>query len=114
MDFKDIFTFLNIDFKVVLLYICAGLIVKAYLNGDWCIPFTKRAVTTAWKTLIVGTIICTVYVLIDHGGYKTVTRVDMKTLFYTYIFTTSFYELVLRDTVISWIVGLFPQKKSQS
>ena len=108
---KKILDGLGIEWAVVLLYICSGLIVKSFFQGKITIPFTKRNITDAWRVLILGSIVVAVYVLIEYRYPNEFTRMTLKKLFVSYIFTTSFYELVLKDTVAAWIVGLFEKIK---
>ena len=102
---------LGIEWAVVLLYICSGLIVKSFFPGRINIPFTKINITDAWRVLILGSIVVAIYVLIEYRYPNEFTRMTLKKLFVSYIFTTSFYELVLKDTVAAWIVGLFEKIK---
>jgi hypothetical protein len=111
IDFKSFFGFLGIDWIVVLLYVCAGLIGKAYFPDRIHIPFTKFNITDAWRTLIVGTVIIAVYVWIEYKYPTEFTRATLKKLFISYIFTTSFYELVLKDTIAARIVNILEKLK---
>jgi hypothetical protein len=111
IDFKSFFDFLGIDWIVVLLYVCAGLIGKAYFPDRIHIPFTKFNITDAWRTLIVGTVIIAVYVWIEYKYPTEFTRATLKKLFISYIFTTSFYELVLKDTIAARIVNILEKLK---
>lgn len=104
---------LGVDWAVVLLYICAGLLVKAYLPDTINIPFTQLNITIAWRTLIIGTLIVGIYVAIEYRYPQEFTRETLKKLFVSYIFTTSFYELVLKDTIVARIVYLLEKLKPQ-
>ncbi|HRQ17692.1 MAG TPA: hypothetical protein PL085_11490 [Agriterribacter sp.] len=108
---KSIFTGLGIDWSVVLLYICSGLLVKAYLPDNIRIPFTKINITVAWRTLVIGSIITLIYVFIEYRYPSEFNRETLKRLFVSYIFTTSFYELVLKDTVVNLIINLLSKLK---
>lgn len=111
IDFSSFFNFLGIDWIVVLLYVCAGLIGKAYFPDYIRVPFTKRNVTDAWRTLIVGTLIIAGYVFLEYKYPSEFTRATLKKLFVSYIFTTSFYELVLKDTIAARIVSILEKLK---
>jgi len=102
---------LGVEWPVVLLYICAGLISKAYLPDTMRIPFTKYIITDAWKVLVVGTLIVSVYVFIEYKYPVEFTRETLKKLFVSYIFTTSFYELALKNTIVPRIVWLLEKLK---
>jgi hypothetical protein len=110
-DIKSVFTLLGIDWIVVLLYVCSGLIGKAYFPEKIHIPFTKLNVTPAWRTLIVGTILVGIYVAIEYKYPAEFTRETLKRLFVSYVFTTSFYELVLKDVVAERIVNILSKLK---
>lgn len=110
-EIKIIFNSLGIDWSVVLLYICAGLITKAYFPDTIHIPFTKYNITDAWRVLIVGTVLISVYVFIEYKYPTEFTRDTLKKLFVSYIFTTSFYELALKDTVAPMIVSVLKKLK---
>jgi hypothetical protein len=105
------FQSLGIDWAVVLIYVCAGLIDKAYLPDDIRVPFTRFNVTAAWRTLVVGTVLVSVYALIEYKYPTEFTRETLKKLFVSYIFTTSFYEIVLKDTVAGRIVSVLEKLK---
>jgi hypothetical protein len=112
IDFmQSLFHALGIDWAVVLLYICAGLIVKAYFPDTIHIPFTKLNITDAWRVLIVGTVIVGIYVFIEYKYPTDFTRQTLKGLFVSYIFTTSFYEIVLKDTVAGRIINVLQRLK---
>lgn len=108
---KELIESLGINWAVVLLYICSGLIVKAYLPATINIPFTKIEVTSAWKTLIVGSVVVAIYVFIEYRYPEEFDRHTLKQLFVSYIFTTSFYELILKETVVDYIVSLLKKIK---
>lgn len=110
----DTINALGIDWAVVLLYICAGLIVKAYLPDNVFIPFTKVKITIAWLTLLLGSLITLIYVIIEYQYPTEFTRETLKKLFVSYIFTTSFYELVLKDTVVARIVWVLEKLKPKT
>lgn len=111
VSFKSIMDYIGIDYTVVLLYVCAGLIVKAYLSGTFHIPFTKLDVTIAWRTLIIGTVLVAIYVFIEYKYPSEFDRATLKKLFISYVFTTSFYELVLKETIVKWIVNVLNKLK---
>lgn len=111
---EEIITLINslgVEWPIVLLYICAGLITKAYLPGTIYIPFTKYIITDAWKVLVIGTLIVSVYVLIEYKYPTEFTRDTLKKLFVSYIFTTSFYELALKNTIVPRLVWLLEKLK---
>lgn len=110
-DFSSFFNFLGIDWIVVLLYVCAGFIGKSYFPNAIHIPFTKLNITDAWRTLIVGTFIVAVYVAIEYKYPTEFTRETLKKLFVSYIFTTSFYEIALKDTVADRIISILGKLK---
>lgn len=110
---KEIFDYLGMDWIIVLLYTCAGFYVTSFWKDDLAIPFTTKKVTVAWKTLILGSIIVLLYVFIDKGPYGKISRVDWKTIFITYVFTTSMYELFIKETVGVWIRDLLNRLKSK-
>ena len=104
---NSIQAFLNaigVDWWIVLLYICAGFVVKAYLPETIKIPFINIIITDAWKVLIVGTMIVTIYTLIQYQYPDEFMRELKMKLFVSYIFTTSFYEIALKNTVAKYIV----------
>lgn len=111
LSFRSVLDYIGIDFNVVLLYVCAGLLVKAYLSGTFYIPFTKLDITIAWRTLIIGTILVFIYVFIEYKYPSEFDRTTLKKLFISYVFTTSFYELFLKETVVKWIIELLPKPK---
>ncbi|HRE52218.1 MAG TPA: hypothetical protein PK339_12400 [Flavitalea sp.] len=102
---------LGIEWAVVLIYICAGLLVKAFLPNTINIPFTRVNITVPWRVLILGTFLVAVYVFIEYQYPTEFTRATLKRLFVSYIFTTSFYEIVLKDTIAKWIVDAIKSKK---
>jgi hypothetical protein len=108
---KSTFDSLGIDWAVVLLYVCSGLIGKAYFPDKIHVPFTQKNITDAWRTLIVGTVLVAVYVFIEYKYPAEFTRETLKKLFVSYIFTTSFYEIVLKDTIAQRIVNLLEKLK---
>lgn len=110
-DFRSVFDFLGIDWIVVLIYICAGFIGKAYLPGKICIPFTKYNVTPAWRTLIVGTTLVVGYAFLEFKYPDEFTRTTLKKLFVSYFFTIAFYEIALKDTVAARIVAVLEKIK---
>lgn len=112
-EIKIIFNSLGIDWYVVLLYVCAGLITKAYFPDKIHIPFTRFNITDAWRVLIVGTVLISVYVFIEYKYPTEFTRDTLKKLFVSYIFTTSFYELALKDTIVPRIVWLLQKLKAK-
>src|SRR5690349_16407673 len=111
IDFSSFFNFLGIDWIVVLLYVCAGLIGKAYFPDRIHIPFTDKNITDAWRTLIMGTVLIAGYVILEYKYPTEFTRATLKKLFVSYIFTTSFYELVLKDTIAARIVSILEKLK---
>lgn len=111
---KDLLSFIEVDWYVVLLYICAGFIVKVYMPDNIRVPFTKRNFTNAWLTLLVGTVIVSLYVWIWYKYPEDLNRAGMKKLFISYIFTTSFYEIAIKDTIANAIVNALSKLKSKS
>jgi hypothetical protein len=110
-DIKSVFDFLGIDWIVVLIYICAGFIGKAYFPERIHIPFTKKNVTPAWRTLIVGTVLVVGYAFLEFKYPTEFTRATMKKLFVSYFFTIAFYEIALKDTVSARIVAILEKIK---
>ena len=109
---SDLLNFFQLDGTMLWLYVAAGFIAKAYFDHRWNIPFTKREITMAWKTLFIGTAVCIAYMLIEFQGYENIGQTDQRKLFYTYIFATGTYQLFLKDTVAAVIVGWLKKIKS--
>lgn len=97
---EDLFDkiWIAIDPMVIVLVVAAGYFQRYYLKIEF---IGKYRVLPAWKTLFMGTLFVTIYVLIDRGGGK-VDNAYLKKAFFSYIFATSFYELIL-GPVTFWI-----------
>lgn len=108
----ELLSSLGIEWAVVLIYICAGLLVKAFLPDMIYIPFTQINITIPWRVLFLGTVLVSIYVFIEYQYPTEFTRATLKRLFVSYIFTTSFYEIVLKDTIAKWIVDAIKSKRS--
>ena len=96
-DFKAALDSLNIDILIVLMVLAGGFWAKTYLDtwthiriGSW-----RPAFSNAWKTLIVGTILCAVYLAIRKSSGDLIDGEEIKRSFVSYVFATSFYELIL-------------------
>jgi hypothetical protein len=88
---------IGIDYLIVLMVLAGGFFATTYLDG-WThirIGTWKPKFSDAWKTLIVGSIFTAVYivVLIKTSGFP---KELWKQFFISYIFATSFYELLLK------------------
>lgn len=86
----------HINVVIVMLVIAGGFWAKTYLDkwthiriGKW-----RPQVLMAWKTLIVGTIIIAAYILVIRYT-DGISKEEWKSTFTSYVFATSFYELII-------------------
>jgi len=77
----------HVDWVVMMLFIVGGMFAKNYLTG-W-------RISNAWKTLIVGSVFVSIYVLVQLAIGKFEKDFLDKYVF-TYFCTTSLYELILK------------------
>lgn len=91
---------LGIDPVIVILIIAGGFSAKRYLASLTKIQIGKFVFNfnDAWKTLVVGTIFTTVYILVLKFTGE-LERNMFKSFFYSYVFATSFYELLVGPVV---------------
>lgn len=99
----EFLTAVKINPMYVLLWVAAGYIQKTYLA-----KVTK--LNEAWKTLILGSVFSLVYAILLRPIVMKATWVEF---FASYVFTTSLYELFLKDLVnkIILFVKRFYEKK---
>lgn len=91
-------TFINqINAVVMILILLGGIFATRYL--------TTWKLTSAWKTLLIGTLFVLIYIGIKamEGGFKVT---DVESYFITYCVTTSLYELILKH-FMDWIQNQF-------
>lgn len=94
---------LKINVMYVLLWVAAGYVQSQYFK--W---FTKFS--DAWKTLVLGSVFSVVYAILLRDVTTKATWVEF---FASYIFATSFYELLLKDSVskvVAYAKKLFEKK----
>jgi hypothetical protein len=94
---------LKINAMYVLLWVAAGYIQKTYFA--WFIKIGE-----AWKTLILGSVFSVIYAILLRDVGQRNTWVEFCA---SYIFTTSMYELFLKDLVNKIILkaqGFFNKK----
>ena len=96
MDYLQILTSLNLDPVVIIMVIAGGFFSKTYFEWSHIhIGRFRCNISAAWKTLIVGSVFCTIYAAIRfYNG--TFTAGTNETFFYSYVSATSFYELMLK------------------
>ena len=96
MNFFEELKAIHLDPIVVILILAAGFWQKTYLKSWTKLKIGRWSVllSSAWKTLIIGTIFSILYtaVIFISGMDKDYQWPD---LFYSYVFTTSFYELIV-------------------
>lgn len=85
---------LNIDLMIVLLVISGGFFQKKYWNTD-------TRLNSAFKTLIVATVFTAIYLLLscDFESFETAKHC-LKIAFISYCISTSFYEIIVKHTLI--------------
>jgi hypothetical protein len=89
---------IHIDPIIAMIIVAGGFFSKTYLKDLTNIGRFKF--TDAWKTLLVGSIFITVYIIIL--SLTNAFPQDMwLEVFYSYIFATSFYELILSPIMAS-------------
>jgi hypothetical protein len=103
MDIIEFLRSFHIDPIVVVLIIAGGFFAKTYLGGLTHVRIgVKQAnISVAWKTLIVGTWFSAMYIgiLAAIGQFSKDIWLE---LFYSYVFATSFYELII-NPFTKWI-----------
>ncbi|TAN17245.1 MAG: hypothetical protein EPN37_07265 [Chitinophagaceae bacterium] len=98
-------TFINqINTVVMILILLGGIFATRYL--------TTWKITSAWKTLIVGTLFVTIYIGIK-ALEDTFKVADIESYFITYCVTTSLYELILKH-FMDWIQNQLNSSKTGS
>lgn len=108
MDILAFFDSMHLDIIIIVLVIAGGFWAKTYLDGWTHIRIGKwqPAFSNAWKTLIIGTVFAAIYVFI----LRITTGLPKDTylrIFYSYVFATSFYELILGPFVV-WVKSKLP------
>lgn len=107
MNFFEELKNIHLDPIVVILILAAGFWQKTYLKSWTKLTLGKWSVTlsSAWRTLTIGTIFSLLYVGVVHwsGMAKDYEWTD---LYYSYIFTTSFYELIV-GPFSNWLKSKF-------
>ena len=92
-----------VDWLIVVLVICAGYYQNSYLKGVTLAKDAKYDSTL--KTLILGTLFNVVYLVIL-GVNSGLPKEVWAKLFFSYIFATSFYDILMRP-IGKWIVNRF-------
>ena len=100
--FEQFLTELNIDLMIVVMVLAGGFFSTTYLKS-W------KWANDAWKTLIVGSVFSAAYVLVVFLE-KEMTAQIWKSSLVSYVFATSFYELVIK-WIKEKIEGFFPPKQ---
>jgi len=110
MDYSQFLKLLHLNPIIIILVLGSGFWAKNYLKKWSAIRIGKFSVviSTAWKTLIVGTLFTVVYILIASRGIS-VTKEMWIEFFVSYIFATSFYELILAP-ISEWVQGKMVKK----
>lgn len=103
---EQIFALLHIDPIIALLVLAGGFFAKTYLTFG----FFNR-MSNAHKTLLVGSIFSAAYILVLwlKGSW---TAELWTTFFFSYVATTSFYELLI-NPFIRWINKITGQPVDQ-
>lgn len=91
---------LPIDFVMIVLVLFGGFFQKKYL--------TDVKASAAMKTLIVGTLFCSLYILLKIMNGAVKPDEPVRWLF-SYVFATSMYELLMKKFVNKY----FPEDKLQ-
>lgn len=91
---------LGIDPIIVILIIAGGFFATRYLGSLTKIQLGKMVISfnDAWKTLLVGTVFTILYIVVLHFSGE-LQRDMVKSFFYSYVFATSFYELLVGPIV---------------
>lgn len=107
MDFFQTLKEIHLDPIIIILILAGGFWSKTYLKSWSKIGFKNWTleVSNAWKTLIIGTVFSGLYVGIMHWTNKATPEIWTE-LFYSYIFATSFYELII-GPFSAWIKSKF-------
>jgi hypothetical protein len=105
---------LRIDPVIVMSIFAGGFWAKKYLDGWTHIRIGKwrPKFTTAWKTLIVGSIFTALYIAIMIMTGNIDQELILK-YFYSYVTATSFYEIIL-DPVRRGIQSTFGKKQQEN
>jgi hypothetical protein len=99
MEFLDVLKEFHLDYKVIAMVLAGGFFAKTYFKWNHIhIGKFRMALTDAWKTLMIGSFFVSLYIGITFlvQGFPKEIWLDV---FYSYIFTTSFYELLLQPFV---------------
>jgi hypothetical protein len=106
MDFIEILKQFNLDPIIVVLIICGGFAAKTYISWEFIhIGKFRMALKDAWKTLIVGSLFCGIYLAILWKTDAMPEDIYLR-FFYSYIFTTSLYELMIKPFT-GWVTKNF-------
>lgn len=110
MDYSQFLKLLYLNPIIIVLVLGSGFWAKNYLKKWTGIRLGKYFVglSVAWKTLIVGTVFTAIYILIVSKGVGVSKEMWIES-FVSYIFATSFYELILAP-VSEWIQGKVTKK----
>ncbi len=110
MDYSQFLKLLHLNPIIIILVLGSGFWAKNYLKKWTALRIGKYSVSvsTAWKTLIVGTIFTAIYILITSQGVDITKEMSIE-FFVSYIFATSFYELILAP-VSDWVQGKMTKK----
>ena len=90
---------LHINPIIALLIVAGGFFQKAYLKNITQIG--KIQILDSWKTLFVGTVFSIGYLIVVQLSEGLPKEIWVE-LFTSYVFATSFYELIL-GPVVKWI-----------
>lgn len=87
---NDVFSFIKEYFDVpgMIIVLSSGFFVKYYLSS-W-------KLNTAWKTFLLSFLFFSIYVFILTLQDKNTVKLLMNKLFFTYVVTTSLYELFVK------------------
>lgn len=91
---------LQLDWMIMVLILISGFWVKRLWQSDVVLFNRTFKISTAWKTMIVGSVFCAVYLYLHK--YKTGEPIDVSSAFKTYAITTSLYELLIK-VFVKWI-----------
>lgn len=89
----------SIDWWIVLLVLAAGYFQRYYLKTIKIIG--KVVIISAWKTLFISLLFVGFYIWFAKGNGE-LTPAYKKAAFFSYIFATSFYELLLGP--LTWAI----------
>ncbi|MBS1988718.1 hypothetical protein JST56_07065 [Candidatus Dependentiae bacterium] len=87
----------HIDWVSVLLVLCSGFFVKRYTPGTSIIPIGKKVISiaSAGKTLIIGSLFITLYIIVMWMGGE-LHREDYTKYLISYCVATSLYEIIVK------------------